>query len=211
MRHGETLQKWFPSHDRPICSMISGHQRRNRKSSVVVPLENGDQETADQWSKILLGIYERDGVYETISEAFLHGACITGLNLMHVFLDFQNDPISGDIRVENCAYNSFFIDPYFRKPDLSDCSFIWKRSYMSHTAAAALMPDKFDEIMALPGNPTGTGRDGRFQYMPEAGGQSQQNLIAYDEYYYRSYRKQKKLIDTVTGAIIEDLILYHDS
>jgi hypothetical protein len=194
---------WYFNRVRPLCNMVSGYQRRNRKSSIVVPLENGDTQTADQLSKILLGIYKREGIYETLSEAFHQGACIAGMNLLHVYMDYRNDPVSGDIKVDNCSYNSFFIDPYFRKPDLSDCGFVWRRSYLSHSAAAALMPDKYDEIMSLPGNPTGTGRDGRFQYMPESYGQTQQNRLSYDEYYYRDYRKQKLLIDKVTGETFE--------
>src|SRR5882672_11043437 len=39
---------------RRVINLISGHQRRNRKSTIVVPVENGDAETADQFSKILL-------------------------------------------------------------------------------------------------------------------------------------------------------------
>ena len=194
---------WFFNLSRPMCNMVSGQQRRSRKSTVVVPLENGDNATADQWTKILLSIYKREGVYATISEAFHQGPCITGMNLLHVYMDYSKDPVSGDIKVDNCAYNSFFIDPYFRKPDLSDCSFVWRRSYLSHTAAAALMPDRYEEIMALPGNPTGTGRDGRFQYMPESYGMTQQNRLSYDEYYYRDYRKQKLLYDKNTGERVE--------
>ena len=194
---------WYFNRVRPLCNMVSGYQRRNRKSTVIVPLENGDQATADQWTKILLNVYKREGVYETISEAFHQGGCIAGMNLLHVYVDYRNDPVSGDIKVDNCSYNSFFIDPYFRKPDLSDCSFVWRRSYLSHSAAAALMPDRYEEIMSLPGNPTGTGRDGRFQYMPESYGQTQQNRLAYDEYYYRDYRKQKLLVDKVTGETFE--------
>lgn len=194
---------WYFNRVRPLCNMVSGFQRRNRKSTIVVPLENGDQQTADQWTKILLGIYKREGVLETISDAFHQGACIAGMNLLHVYMDYSKDPVSGDIKVDNCAYNSFFIDPYFRKLDLSDCSFVWRRSYLSHSAAAALIPNKYDEIMALPGNPTGTGRDGRFQYMPESYGQTQQNRLAYDEYYYRAYRKQKLLVDKETGETFE--------
>lgn len=188
---------------RPICNTISGYQRRNRKSTIVVPLENGDQSTADQFTKILMYLYKRENVYETISQAFHHGACITGMNLLHVYIDWQNDPVSGDIKVDNLAYNSFFIDPYFRKMDLSDCAFVWRRSYMTHSAAAALLPNYYDEVMALPGNPTGLGRDGRFQYMPESYGQTQQNRVAYDEYYYRDYRKQKLLVDKVTGETLD--------
>ena len=189
---------------RPICNMVSGYQMRNRKSTIVVPLENADQQTADQWTKILLGIYKRQGVYQTISEAFHQGACITGMNLLHVFMDYRNDPVTGDIKVENCAYNSFFIDPYFRNPDLSDCSFVRRRSYLNHSTAASLMPPEYyDEIMSLPGNPTGTGRDGRFQYMPESYGQTQQNRLAYDEYYYRDYRNEKILVDKITGEKLD--------
>ena len=194
---------WYFNRVRPLCNMVSGYQRRNRKSTIIVPLENGDQDTADQWTKILLNIYKREGVYETISEAFHQGGCIAGMNLLHVYMDYRNDPVSGDLKVDNCSYNSFFIDPYFRKPDLSDCSFVWRRSYLSHSAAAALIPDRYEEIMDLPGNPTGTGRDGRFQYMPESFGQTQQNRLAYDEYYYRDYRKQKLLVDKMTGETFE--------
>lgn len=200
---------WYFNRVRPLCNMISGYQRRNRKSTVVIPLENGDQHTSDQFTKILLNIYKREGIYETISEAFHQGACVTGMNLLHVYIDWTKDPLSGDIKVDNCSYNSFFIDPYFRKPDLSDCAFVWRRSYMSHSAAASLMPDKYDEIMALPGNPTGTGRDGRFQYMPEAYGQTQQNRIAYDEYYYRDYRDQRLLVDQITGETLD--VTYKDT
>lgn len=188
---------------RPLCSMVSGYQRRNRKSSIVVPLENGDQQTADQWTKILLHLYKKAGIYDTISEAFYQGACVTGMNLLHVYLDWSTDPVNGEIKVDNLSYNSFFVDPYFRKPDLSDASFVWRRSYMTHSAAASLMPSRYDEIMALPGNPTGTGRDGRFQYAPQQYGQTLQNLVAYDEYYYRDYRKQKLLIDKITGEVFE--------
>ena len=37
---------------RPTCNTVSGLQRRNRKSLIAIPIENGDQETADQFTKI---------------------------------------------------------------------------------------------------------------------------------------------------------------
>lgn len=194
---------WYFNRVRPLLNQVSGWQRKTRKSSIVVPLEGGDQETADQWTKILLHIYNKEGLYETISDAFHQGALITGMNLLHVYLDFKDDDISGEIKIDNLAYNQFFIDPYFRKHDLSDCQFVWRRTYVNHQQAAALMPQQYDAIMALPGNPTGTGRDGRFQYVPEAFGQAGRNLLAYDEYYYRDFRKQKKLIDKQTGEGID--------
>lgn len=189
---------------RPICNMVSGYQRRNRKSTVVVPLENGDQQTADQFTKILLHVYKKELVYQTISEAFHQGACITGMNLLQVYLDFTTDPLNGEVKVDNLAYNEYMIDPFFRQWDLSDASFVWRRSYMTHSAAASIMPaDQYDHIMSLAGNPTGMARDGRFQYMPEAFGYAQGNRITYDEYWYRDYRQAKFLYDKNTGEVLD--------
>lgn len=183
-------------------NVIEGHQRRNRKSTIVIPIENGDAETADQFTKILMWVNQQEGVLETISDGF-HGALITGMNLLHVWMDFRSDPVNGNIRVDNCSYNSFLIDPYFKKHDLSDCQFIWKRSFLTKRDCIALMPKYADEILGLMGNDSGTGRDGKFQFMPESYNYGYKNLLTYDEYYYRDYRTQKMLVDTQTGETME--------
>ena len=56
---------------RRVINMISGHQRRNRKSIIVTPVENGDSETADQFTKIIMWACEQENILETISSAFL--------------------------------------------------------------------------------------------------------------------------------------------
>ena len=122
---------------RRIINMISGHQRRNRKSIIANPIENGDAETADQFTKILMYTNQKEGILETISDAF-EGALITGMNFLQVWVDYRSDTISGDIKVDNCSYNSFLIDPYFRKADLSDCNSIWKRSFLNKREALSL-------------------------------------------------------------------------
>jgi Phage P22-like portal protein len=190
------------NHIRPVVSMIGGHQRRNRKSTIVVPVENADQDTADQFTKVLLNIHKQEGVLETISDAF-HGALVTGMNLLQLWIDYREDPVSGNIKVDNCAYNSFLIDPFFRKADLSDCNGIWKRSFLTRRECISLMPDHEEEILGLIGNESGTGRDGKFQFMPESYGYAYKNLLTYDEFYYRDYRKQKLLVDTKTGETLE--------
>lgn len=187
---------------RRVINMISGHQRRNRKSTIVVPIENGDAETADQFTKIMLWVNNQENVLETISEAF-HGALVTGMNLLQVWLDFRSDPVSGNIKVDNCSYNSFLIDPYFRKADLSDCNALWKRSFLTKRECISLIPDKTEEIMNLIGQDSGTGRDGKFQFMPESYNYGYKNLLTYDEFYYRDYRTQKMLVDSQTGETME--------
>lgn len=194
----------FFNRTRPLLNTVGGYQRKNRKSVIAVPLENGDQETADQWTKILLHIWKKENVYETVSQAFYQGALVSGMNLLQPYIDWENDPINGEVKVANRAYNQFMIDPYFRDVmGLSDANFVWIRSYVSHLQGGMLLPEHYNEIMALPGNPTGTGRDARFQYMPEAQGRSQQNRLAYDEYYYRAFREQHLLVDKVTGETLD--------
>lgn len=184
---------------RRVVNMISGHQRRNRKSTIVTPVENADEETADQFSKILMWINEQEGVLETISDSF-QGALVTGMNLLQVWVDYRSDPISGTPKVDNCSYNSFLIDPFFRKQDLSDCNGIWKRSFVTKRECLSLLPDKSEDIMSLMGNDN---QDGKFQFMPESYNYGMKNLLTYDEFYYRDYRKQKMLIDTQTGETME--------
>ena len=185
-----------------VINMIGGHQRRNRKSTIVIPVENADSHTADQFSKIMLWIANNEGMLETISQAF-EGSLVTGMNLLQVWTDYRSDPISGNIRIDNCSYNSFLMDPYFKKPDLSDCNGIWKRSFLTRREIISLMPDKQEEIAGLANNDSGTGRDGKFQYMPESYSYSYKNLLTYDEFYYRDYRTQKLLADTITGETME--------
>ena len=187
---------------RRVVNMISGQQRRNRKSMIAVPVENADEETADQFSKILLWASQQEGILETISDSF-QGALVTGMNLLQVWVDYRSDPVSGNIKVDNCSYNSFLIDPYFRKSDLSDCNSIWKRSFLSKRECISLLPNFAEDIAGLSGNSSGAGKDNKFQFMPESYNYGQQNLLTYDEFYYRDYRTQKMLIDSQTGETLE--------
>lgn len=187
---------------RPVVNMISGHQRRTRKSIIVVPVENGDSQTADQLTKVIMWVNNQENVLETISSAF-QGSLISGMNLLQVWMDYRSDPVSGNIRVDNCSYNTFLIDPFFRKADLSDCNYVWKRSFLTKREVISLMPDKADIILGLQGNDNDSGRDGKFQFTPESYGYSTKNLLTYDEFYYRDYRTQKMLVDTETGESTE--------
>lgn len=201
MRANRRRQFTFNRIQRTI-NMIDGHQRRNRKSTIAVPLENGDNDTADQFTKVLMHVYKRDDISETISSAF-RGAITTGMNLLQVWVDYRTDPVSGNIRVDNRSFNEFLIDPYFKKPDLSDCNALWTRKYLTKRECISLIPDQVDEILSIIGNSNGTGRDGKFQFEPESYNYGMKNLLTYDEFYYRDYRTQKMLVDTQTGETLE--------
>lgn len=188
---------------RRVINMVHGYQVRNRKSITIIPVENGDQETADQYTKIFSQLERQEGILETISDAF-RGALVTGMSLLQVWMDYREDPISGNIKLDHKPYNSFLIDPFFRKKDLSDCNFIWIRNFLTKREVVSLLPWATEEVLGFsnlegtPGN-----KDAKFQFMPETYNFSMKNLLTYDEYYYRSYRTQKSLVDVRTGESME--------
>lgn len=184
---------------RRIINMITGHQRQHRKSTIVEPVEGSDQDTADQFSKLLFHVNNYADVLLTISDAF-EGALTTGMNLLSMWMDYRNDPVNGDIQVDNVSYNAYLIDPYFKKKDLSDCNSLWTRKYVSRTQATQLLPGREDEIREMRG---WGNRDGKFQFMPEAYNYGMQDLLIYDEFWYLDSRSQQLLIDSESGETIE--------
>ena len=103
-------------------------------------ISSSDVETPYQYYIVCQG-----PLTETISDSF-RGSLVTGMNLLQVWMDYRSDPVSGNIKVDNCSYNSFLIDPYFRKADLSDCNAIWKRSYLTKRECISLLPDSAEII-----------------------------------------------------------------
>lgn len=184
---------------RRIVNMISGYQRQHRKSTSVTPVESSDDKTADQFSKLMYHVANSANVHENISESF-EGAVKTGMNLLSTWLDFRTDPVNGDIRVDNVSYNGYLIDPYFQKMDLSDCNSLWTRKYLSRNQLAAILPGRDDEIKQIRGSGN---KDGKFQFLPESYSYAMQDLFIFDEFWYLDSRKQKMLIDTLTGECKE--------
>lgn len=182
---------------RPVTNVVVGYQRAKRKTIIVKPDSSSAQKGADQLTKVMASIFRNCNGYSTISEAF-ESTVITGMSVLELYIDYTDDPVSGDIKIDNCAYNSFFIDPYFRKKDLSDCNAILKRSFLSKETCKMLVPKKADYIETL----TGGYSDEKFFYMPESTNRNE-DLLAYDEYYYRAYRDRVLLIDKETQEQFE--------
>jgi hypothetical protein len=182
-----------------IINMISGHQRQNRKNLNVIPIENSDQKTSDQFSKLLVWANNQVNAFHIISEAFL-GSLITGMNLLSVWMDYRTDPFSGDLKLDNMSYNGYLIDPYFKKLDLSDCNYIWTRKFLSKNQIASLLPERKEEIMQMRGD---TNKDQYFNFLPENYNLNQRDLLPYDEFWYLDYRDATILIDSINEESIE--------
>lgn len=181
---------------RRVTNMISGHQRKHRKSIIAIPVENGDDATASLYTKAMMWSMNRANAQDCISRTFDAGAITAGIGLVNLWLDYSNDIVSGDICCDYVSYSSFLIDPYFKKQDLSDCNFVWRRQWFSKTALKMLLPGRDEEIDKM--NPQGN-RDGKFQFQAEAYNYAMRNLLAYDEYWYKDLREQTMLVDLETG------------
>lgn len=179
-------------------NMISGYQRKNRKSLTVLPNQQNDQ-LSEEYSTVLKYIVNRNNFNEVFSDSFESSTAL-GLNLMHFYPDYTNDPFSGDIFCDSVAYSNFIIDPYFRKQDLTDCSFIWRRRWVNKQQAKALLPDRAKEIDKI--KPVGA-KDGKFPLQAELVNLQQSDLMTYDEFHYRTTRKATLILDTMTGEAIE--------
>ena len=184
--------------------MVTGHQRRNRKSTICIPVKSPVQKTADQFTKCLYHVH-RDGAYLTYSDAFEKGQIVQGFGLVSIFPDFSSDPISPDIKLRYVDFKSVLMDPFFRQRDLSDCRYIWTRQYFDREEAALLYPDHKEEILNTPFG--GAPKDDKFYYMPENFGLQVKNLLAFDEYSYLSQREAIYAVDTETNEVKE---LYGD-
>ena len=183
-----------------IVNMVGGHQRRNRKVTICNPLESNSQQASDEMSDILMWAHQKSDAYNILSDAFQGGALVTGMNLLNVWLDYSDDPISGDLRVENFAYNAFVMDPFFRQKNLSDCSYIWTRKWVTKDQAKLLLPGREKEI---DGFTTSGIRDNKFYFMPENYNYAAKRLLPYDEFYYLDERKQTVIVDVDTEEVID--------
>lgn len=185
---------------RRVCNMITGYQRQHQKSIIYTPRESEDQQTSDQFTKLGYWANSVAGINKAVSDCF-DGCVTTGMTMAHIWWDFRRDPINGQPAVDVLQYNDFLIDPYYRKQDLSDCNFIWRRKWMTRQDIASLNPEFAKDIMAMRGQ--SGNHDGKFYFQPEAYNYGFNDLLIYDEYYYRTYREGKMLVDPNTGDTLE--------
>jgi hypothetical protein len=198
-QNSQNVQKFFFNLIRRHINMIAGFQRKNRKSTITMPVSDNDDPLADDYNKVMRWCDDRDGFQEYLSQTF-EGACDVGEYLLHLYPDYTFDPISGDLFTDSVSWNNYLIDTYSRKQDLSDCNGIWRRRWTSKNAAKMLIPGYSKEIDKM--KPGGM-KDGRFPLQAELQNVAINNLFTYDEFYYRTTRPGKIILDPHSGEAVE--------
>lgn len=198
-QNNQQAQKFFFNLIRRHINMTCGYQRKNRKSTITIPIHEDDDSIADDYNKVLRYCDDRDGFQEYLSESF-EGACDTGETLLWMYPDYTLDPISGDLFTDNVSYNNYLIDQYYRKQDLSDCNGVWRRRWVSKEGAKSLLPGYESEINKM--KPSGV-KDGKFPVQAELQNITQNNLMPYDEFHYRTTREAIIVLDPKSGEAVE--------
>lgn len=179
--------------------MIAGYQRKNRKSTITLPVHETEDALADDYNKSIKWCEDRDGYQEYQSQSF--EACIdTGMSLLYMYPDYTLDPISGDLFTDCVQSPNFLIDQFFRKMDMSDCNGVWRRRWTSKREAKNLLPGYEKEIDRMK---VGAMRDGKFPLQAELQNASVNNLFTYDEFHYRTTRPGTIVLDPKTGEAVE--------
>ena len=181
---------------RPL-QFYSGYLRDNLNSIVIAPVEGSDQATADQLTKISSYIWDKGMGFPTFldacDESFKAGISLCGLRM-----SYEKDFINGDLSFYKRTYNSFYLDPTFEDIDLKDCGFAIMRDLLCKEQAKSLLP--FIDQKMIDDLHAGFRDDKFLSYHPQFTTFSRnKNLVAYDQYYRRTTRKRKMLIDKRTG------------
>lgn len=183
---------------RRIVNLIQGYQRKNRMATIISPIEDSSQDTATILTDTMQHVMESSDGYTVISDAF-KGALTTGISFVSPYVDYRDDPVSGDIKFHLDEWNAVILDPFFTKRDFSDCGFIARRKFLGRTDVISLIPDKEDVINSLPWG----SRDDKFTYMPYARQWGMQKLLNYTEYWRARWETKDVLVDMESGETRE--------
>lgn len=177
---------------KPKLDAIYGLQLNNIKSMVVIPSDDAIQETADQWSKVLLKIQEKDKFKDKSSDVFNSGLG-SGMEALIFNVEFDHD-LTSKIVSRHLCFNEFNIDNSFKNPDLSDCKYFHHWDYMTKDELKYCFSDykdHIDDIICCGGsnNP-----------MPPTG---QISTIRVDKFWYLDYRKVSMVQDLISKKAFE--------
>lgn len=193
-------QKWIFNVCQPVVNMVCGRQRQHRKATQMLPVHGSSNATASQGTKVLQSAYYFDDTYNKISQCFKEAAGITGLSLLHSWIDYRRDPICGDLRTECFTADMIMMDAFWRELDLSDCQFIRTRKYLHKEQVKQLLPGREKEIDGLNDQAY---FDTKFTFMPQQYNIRRKGFLAYDEYWYLTERLGTFIVDPDTYESIE--------
>lgn len=172
---------------RMIINWISGYQMDNTLSIRYDPIEDADEQTADQFTAIGTWVMHRANGYSIIDDAF-EGCLKAAMNLVNVYNDRDFNTEFGRF-----GYNQFLLDPTFSRRDLKDCHYGMMRKYITKAEGKMLLPGKEAFINAIDVKTNTDAEGDMYPYYarPQLYGDK---LLAYDEFQQRTTVERKVIL-----------------
>lgn len=172
---------------------IIGLQRQNRTSVRMLPIEGGDEITAEVITQVLQWSLGQKMVEYAISDAY-KDAIIGGLGWIDCHMNYDDDLINGDILAQHESPFNMFPDPYIRKRDFTDSDYVVRRRLVSKNKLMAMYPKYEKEIEQLKLSKLDS-------VSKDVNPVSDKNKKLYvSELWYRSNENRKIIINTLDPA-----------
>lgn len=173
-----------------VADIVAGYEQRNRLVLKIGPIGTEDDAACSQFNKILPVVMNYDA-YETISETFLYGPCVSGSNLLEFWPDEKND-----FRFARWPHTAFLLSPTLSKKDLSDCGYVILGKLVTKDEAKVLIPWADKEIESI-GNKGG--EDIIFPDLPHRQVRGRKDRYQLNYFWQRDTKRQKFIVNRVTG------------
>ncbi len=175
--------------------VITGFERQNKTDIKVFPVEGSDDFVAEILSAVVKWITSSDN-NDFVKSAAFKDASIGGIGWIEVSMNYDRDPINGDIALSTVSPFDILIDPHFKKGDLSDCDYIIRHQKVNKDKLMEMFPEKAEDIKALKG---GDYKNTSPRQEPSIPSDRKEKLLVV-EYWHRVLEKVKFAIDVANPS-----------
>jgi len=170
--------------------LMSGFERQNRTDIKIFPVEGGDDYTAEVLTKIIKWIMKDRNHEFTRSDCF-KDALKGGLGWLHACIDYEDDPVNGNVSIKKISPFNILPDPHFVERDLSDCSYIVFHKRLHRKKVSQMFPEHAKFILSMKGNPYNNDGIRQDNEVPN----DQGDFLQVVEFWHREYEVRPFLIN----------------
>ena len=128
-----------------VVDLIVGIQRQNKALLGVKPIEGSDDMLAEVLQRLVIWTSKSNSFESRWSSSF-KDAAICGLGWAYLHMNYEQDPINGDLELKQLSPFDTLPDPDFKELDLSDCSYIFHHKKVDKKKLKAYYPKYAEEI-----------------------------------------------------------------
>lgn len=187
-------KKKFPAlnlnYIKKTVDLVSGYERQNKGDLKALPIEGSDEFISEIMTKLMKWIMLAKN-NEFISSQAFKDAIVGGMGFLEVYMDYDKDPINGDILLRKISPFDMLIDPFFTCPDLSDADYIIRHKKLSKAKLKVMYPKKSKEIEALSGGFT----EDDIVQKPSVPNDRQTKMLVI-EYWHKVYKEVDFIVNT---------------